>query len=135
MVDVFDKKKRSEVMSRVKSKNTKPEMLLRSALFKAGLRGYRIRTNLPGSPDVAFTKVKLAIFVDGCFWHGCPECYTEPGTNTQFWKKKLMENKERDARVNRKLEEMGWKVIRFWEHQIEKDLSGCINLIKELLYS
>lgn len=130
MVDVFDKEKRSEVMSRVKSKNTKPELILRSALYRAGLRGYRVKTKLPGSPDVAFTKRKLAIFVDGCFWHGCPECYSVPETNKEFWKNKLVENQERDAKVTNNLEKMGWKVIRLWEHQIEKDLSGCLNLIK-----
>lgn len=133
MVDVFDRAKRSEVMSKVKSKDTKPEMTLRKALYKTGLRGYRVKTKLPGSPDIVFTRVKVAVFVDGCFWHGCPECYSEPGTNVTFWRKKLAENRERDAKVNKMLADMGWKVLRLWEHQIEKDLKGCIDAIKALI--
>lgn len=133
MADIFDKEKRSEVMSKVKSGDTAPEMALRRALHKAGMRGYRVRAKLPGSPDIAYTRYRVAIFVDGCFWHGCPHCYSLPQTNRAFWKAKLEENRERDRRATEKLEDMGWRVIRFWEHEVEKDPDGCVRIVGEII--
>lgn len=130
MTDVFDKEKRSEIMSKVRSKNTGPEMILRKALYHEGLRGYRICYKVPGKPDIAFTKSKIAIFVDGCFWHSCPECNRNcPSSNTEFWRNKITTNKERDKRVNEKLEELGWTTIRIWEHSIYKNLDECVSKI------
>lgn len=131
MVDMFSKEKRSDIMSKIRSKNTKPELMLRKALFKAGARGYRLKSKLPGSPDLAYTKAKVAVFVDGCFWHGCPTCYSEPGQNKDYWKSKLERNKERDYKANEELKLLGWKIIRFWEHQVKKDLSGCVQIVLE----
>ena len=133
MVDIFTKEKRSHIMSRVRSKNTKLELLLRKYLFSKGLRGYRVNVNLPGKPDIAFPKYKVAIFVDGCFWHKCPKCFKAPETNKEFWTKKINGNVERDKRVNQQLSETGYTVIRFWEHQIVNDLNKCCSIIYKVL--
>ena len=133
MTDIFDKQKRSEIMSKVKSRNTSPELKLRKALFKEGLRGYRVNPKLPGSPDIVFTKLKIAIFVDGCFWHGCPKCYSLPKENVEYWREKLDKNRKRDVKVNQLLVEEGWEVIRFWEHEITKNLDEVIKTISSLI--
>lgn len=121
-MDIWDKKKRSEVMSKIRSKNTKPEILIRKALFAKGFR-YRINDNkLPGKPDVVLPKYKTIIFIHGCFWHrhdGCKYAYT-PKTNTDFWIEKIMANKERDIVNQSKLESMGWKVLTIWECEIRQ---------------
>lgn len=105
-------------MARIKGKNTKPEMLLRQALWRRGAR-YRLHYKTPaGRPDVVFPGPKIAIFVDGCQWHGCPEHYVRPRTRTDFWGDKLRRNVERDQRQTRQLETSGWSVLRFWEHTI-----------------
>lgn len=134
MVDVFNKEKRSEVMSKVRSKNTGIEVILRKSLYVRGIRGYRVNyKKVPGSPDIAFTKFKLAVFVDGCFWHGCPLCYSRPSTNPDFWARKLEENRNRDILVNDQLQKMGWQVLRFWEHELENDIEDCVLKIAEFL--
>jgi len=115
-------------MARVRSKNTDPELLLRRALWRVGLR-YQLRAKLPGSPDVAFVRARVAVFVDGCFWHGCPEHYAAPVRNADFWRAKVARNIERDRRADKELAEMGWSVIRVWEHQLRaglEDLANCV---------
>ncbi|MET0084739.1 MAG: very short patch repair endonuclease [Sedimenticola sp.] len=119
---------RSRCMSKIKGKDTKPELLLRKALWKKGLR-YRIHYKLPGRPDIAFVGKRLAIFVDGCFWHGCPEHGVSPKSRSEFWKKKLERNRERDKEVNEALAEDGWLVMRFWEHEIMDDLPSVVRKI------
>lgn len=119
-------------MSRIKGKNTKPEIALRKALWALGLR-YRLKSNLPGRPDMVFRGKKLAVFVDGCFWHGCPEHYVPPKTNARFWKKKISENIARDRKVDKKLKDLGWTVFRVWEHEIMDDVSYCAEIISEYL--
>ena len=133
MVDIFTKEKRSHIMSQVRSKNTKVELLLRKYIFSKGLRGYRVNVNLPGKPDIVFPKYKVAIFVDGCFWHKCPKCFKAPEANKEFWTKKINGNVERDKRVNQQLSEAGYIVIRFWEHQIMNDLNKCCSIIYRVL--
>lgn len=128
MADVLTPEQRSRCMARVRSKDTKPELRLRSALWAVGLR-YRLSYPLPGRPDLVFPGKKLAIFVDGCFWHGCPQHATFPKTNKRFWEKKLRENRERDIRVNEQLYAVGWKVIRIWEHEINDDLTTVVERI------
>ncbi len=132
MADVLTPVQRSRCMSRVKSKNTKPEIRLRKALWAVGLR-YRLRYKLPGKPDLVFVSAKLAVFVDGCFWHGCPEHATQPKTNERFWATKLGENVERDQRVNWQLRGMGWTVLRLWQHEIEGNLDNAVEQIQILL--
>lgn len=119
-------------MSRIHGKDTKPEMILRRALWHRGLR-YRLHYKLPGHPDIVFIKSKTVIFVDGCFWHGCPEHGQHVKTNRSFWNTKIRKNKERDKEVARQLKEAGWTVLRFWEHDIHKDLSTIITAIIDSL--
>jgi DNA mismatch endonuclease (patch repair protein) len=112
-------------MLRVKDRNTGPERRLRRALWAAGLR-YRLRYKLPGKPDLVFPTRRLAIFVDGCFWHGCPLHATYPKANQQFWRDKLAETIRRDQRVNATLREQSWQVLRFWEHEVEHELDRVV---------
>ena len=107
---------RSRCMAAVKSKNTKPEILVRKFLFSKGLR-FRIKSKLPGHPDIVLPKYKTVVFVDGCFWHGHPGCKyaTMPKTNTDFWQSKISTNQARDLRQTEELSALGWKVIRIWE--------------------
>jgi len=130
MVDVLTKKQRSYNMSRVRGKNTKPELALRKLLFKNGMKGYRINYKLRGKPDIVFPKHKTVIFIDGCFWHKCPECFKMPETNKAFWQEKIDSNVKRDTDVNEKLKKDGWRVLRIWGHEIKKDINKCINKIK-----
>ena len=120
-------------MSRIHGKNTSPELKLRKMLWEAGIRGYRVHYKLPGKPDIVFTRKKTAVFVDGCFWHKCPVCFRPPATNAEFWNEKLQKNVEHDQRVNRELEELGWTVLRFWEHEIRKTPEDVVERIREVL--
>lgn len=108
-------------MSRIRSKNTKPEVLVRRFLFSRGFR-FRIHVSrLPGKPDVVLRKYRTVIFVNGCFWHGHEECfsYTIPKTNVDFWREKIERNKERDLKKRIQLRTMGWHVIQVWECQLK----------------
>ena len=126
MADVLTKEQRSYNMSRIRGRDTKPEIALRKLLCSKGLRGYRVNFKLPGKPDIAFTKYKISVFIDGCFWHKCPKCFIEPETNKDFWMNKINGNAERDAETNDILTKKGWKVIRFWEHEINNNINKCL---------
>jgi DNA mismatch endonuclease (patch repair protein) len=89
---------------------------------------------LPGRPDIIFSKQRLAIFVDGCFWHGCSEHYQLPETNSEFWNNKIKKNVERDKRNDFILRDMGWNIIRIWEHELKNNLDGCLKNIKKYLF-
>jgi len=133
MPDVFSKKKRSEIMSRVRSKNTKPELFLRSSLHKLGFR-FRIHaSSLPGKPDMAFKKYGVALFVNGCFWHGHGRCRKAalPATRRAFWRKKIETNKMRDRRAHRKLKRMGWRVIVVWECRLMKKKEELVRAVAD----
>lgn len=134
-MDIWSKDKRSLVMSRIRSKNTKPELLLRTALFKLGYR-YRVHVkDLPGKPDIVFRKQGLAIFVHGCFWHYHEDCREGrvPNTNSAFWHNKLSKNVERDKRHIEALANSGWNTLVVWECEIEKNIEDTLQLvIKEL---
>lgn len=121
MTDVLTPEQRKLNMSRIRSKDTSPEKKLRQMLRERGVRGYRIHYNLPGKPDIVFVRKKIAIFIDGCFWHKCPVCFREPATRKDFWMKKIQSNVMRDEKINTQLVEQGWHVIRIWEHQIRKE--------------
>ncbi|MFD2601769.1 very short patch repair endonuclease [Flavobacterium suzhouense] len=121
-MDKWSKEKRSEVMSKIRSKDTKPEKKLRSLLFSRGLR-FRIHSKkLPGTPDIVLAKYKTVIFVHGCFWHYHKECRDGriPDTNSLFWETKLSRNISRDNKNQREIVELGWKVIVVWECKIKK---------------
>ncbi|QTA87050.1 very short patch repair endonuclease [Desulfonema magnum] len=122
---------RSENMARIRSRDTKPEIRLRQALWAAGCR-YRLRSDLPGSPDILFVKARLAVFVDGCFWHGCPMHYSAPNTRQEFWKTKLRKNVLRDMAADDALISDNWEVLRIWEHEL-KDTEEVVRRIQNLL--
>lgn len=118
-MDIWNKKKRSAVMAKIKGKDTKPEWIVRRYLFS---RGYRYRKNvkgLPGTPDIVLRKYGIVIFIHGCFWHGHEVDGTMPKTNREFWKNKIERNKLRDERNKEELRKMGWSVIIVWECQLK----------------
>lgn len=122
---------RSEHMARVKGKNTSPERLLRSALREAGLR-YRLNYKVPmGRPDIVFPGPKVAVTVDGCFWHGCPAHYSRPRSREEFWSEKLTANVERDSRLTLGLESLGWIVVRIWEHEVFTELDEVVEIVQQ----
>jgi DNA mismatch endonuclease (patch repair protein) len=133
MTDVLTPEQRKRNMSCIRGKNTEPEIILRKLLFSHGVRGYRIHYNLPGKPDIVFIKKKVAIFIDGCFWHKCSICFQEPETRKDFWMKKISSNVERDKKVNLQLQNEGWRVIRIWEHEIRKEPDRVVQRIYNLL--
>lgn len=126
----------SKVMSANKAKNTKPEVLLRQALWQDGLRGYRLHfKSVPGRPDIAFVKHKLAIFVNGCFWHRCPHCHNSvPKTNSAFWQEKFRKNVERDQKKVSQLEDLGWTVLTIWECELKEDIHKAVEKIRKALF-
>lgn len=117
-------------MSRIRGSNTGPELVLRRAAWARGLR-YRLNVRIGRArPDLVFVGARLAVFVDGCFWHCCPLHGGWPKGNNVFWKVKLDRNVERDAETNRTLIATGWKVLRFWEHQIDESAEACVTEIE-----
>lgn len=121
MPDIFTKEKRSEVMSRVKGKGNKDtEMAMIQILRKNHISGWRRNQAVLGKPDFIFPAKKVALFVDGCFWHSCPTHSNMPQNNQEFWRGKLQKNKDRDKFVTYELRKLGWKVIRVWEHELAK---------------
>jgi DNA mismatch endonuclease (patch repair protein) len=124
MADSLDPAARSRLMSRVRVRDTAPELELRRALWAAGVRGWRLHSKkLPGKPDLAFSAARLAVFVDGAFWHGHPDYYH--GQSGPFWDAKLAANRSRDARVNGELAELGWEVLRLWDFEVQRDPGAC----------
>ena len=125
----------SRVMSANKAKDTSPELAVRKALHGKGIKGYRLHSKkIPGRPDIAFTRKRVAIFINGCFWHRCPICKLPyPETNKVFWKKKFERNKERDKEKRNVLLNNGWKVLVVWEHQIDENLPDILEQIKSLI--
>lgn len=121
MADVLTKEQRSYNMSRIRSRDTQPEFVLRKAVSEVGFRGYRLHYKLTGKPDIVFPGRKIAIFIDGCFWHKCPGCFTRPETNKAFWTAKIDSNVKRDKIVNMELRKNGWKVLRIWEHELKNE--------------
>lgn len=135
MADTISAKRRSQNMSKIRSRDTKPELLLRSALHKRGLRFRVCRTDLPGKPDIVFPKEMLAIQVRGCFWHlhnNCPNGRL-PKSNLEYWRKKLEGNAKRDLLNDKYLREMGWKVMVIWECEMKDSLN--LEKIGECIHS
>ena len=132
MTDIFTKDQRSKIMSKIKTRDTGIEKALRTALWLRGHR-FRIQYKIEGKPDIVFVKQKIAIFCDGCYWHGCPVCQKIPASNKDFWLKKFDDNKKRADIVNCKLKDEGWGVLRFWGHEIKNDLERIILEIEQFL--
>ncbi len=126
---------RSQAMRAVRGKGNKTtENRLRSALATVMIRGWKVRQpGIPGNPDFVFPKLKIAIFVDGCFWHGCPTCGHIPKTNSRYWAAKITSNRRRDKANSIRLRLEGFRVLRLWEHSLEQDASACIRKIRVLL--
>lgn len=124
MADQLTPEKRSALMSRVRAKGTAPEVALRKTLWAHGLRGWRLHPQrVPGKPDLAWVGRRVAVFVDGAFWHGHPDYYW--GQSGEFWDAKIERNRERDRRVNEELEDKGWQVIRFWDFEVQGRPDEC----------
>lgn len=138
-MDVHNKESRSYNMSRIKGRKTKPEEIVAKYLFSQGFRYRRNVKKLPGTPDIVLKKYKTVIFVNGCFWHmheGC-KYFVWPKDNSEFWKNKLLANKERDEKEKKGIEELGWKVIVVWECQLkkaerERTLNWLVEKIREV---
>jgi DNA mismatch endonuclease (patch repair protein) len=116
-------------MSRQGSRDTAPEVAVRHLLHASGLR-YRVNVPVPGMPrrtiDIVFPRARIAIFMDGCFWHGCPEHATQPKSNAEWWRNKLDKNMARDRETTAHLQQIGWTVFRFWEHERPEDIARVV---------
>jgi len=123
---------RSRAMAAVKGRGNKStERRLRLGLVRGGVRGWRVRPKgLRGNPDFLFPEVRVAIFVDGCFWHGCLDCGHVPRTNRAFWAAKIERNRERDRATKEQLEAEGFRVLRFWEHELGDRLGACVATVE-----
>ena len=130
--DIMSREKRSKVMSRIRGKNTTPERMITKELRRRKLRYQKHRNDLPGRPDIVFPGLKVAVFIDGDFWHGWrfPLWQHKLSEN---WKLKISENRKRDQRNFRKLRKADWKVLRIWEHQVERDADACARKIVSCL--
>jgi DNA mismatch endonuclease (patch repair protein) len=134
MADTLCRTQRSEVMSRIKScGNRRTELALVSLLRTEGIHGWRRHFPILGRPDFAFPQQKLAVFVDGCFWHGCSRCYRRPKSNQRFWDEKLRANRQRDRHVSKTLRRSGWSVVRIWEHQLRSSPDVAVRRIRRSL--
>lgn len=126
---------RSRAMAAVRGRGNKTtEATLRLALVRASMRGWRVNdSTLPGCPDFVFPAERVAVFVDGCFWHGCSECGHIPKTNRQFWQAKIRRNRERDECSSRRLRQQKFTVLRFWEHELRSALPSCVVRIQHAM--
>jgi len=130
MADHLSPEGRSRNMAGIRSKNTKPELALRNALRLAGATGYRLhRKDLPGRPDMAFMRWKVAVFVDGVFWHGHPDHWNPDKAASDYWRAKIARNIERDLAADAALIATGWTVVRVWDLDVKGDLAGCVSRV------
>lgn len=135
MTDIMTPEQRRRCMQHIRSRNTKPEILVRRFLFAAGMRFRNNVRRLPGTPDIVLRKYKTVIFINGCFWHGHTDCYLFhlPKSNTEFWRNKIERNRARDARINLQLRDLGWNVIQIWECQLRPKYRQAT--LESLLYT
>lgn len=135
MTDTVDPRTRSKIMRKIRAKDTKLEKLVRSEMWA---RGYRYRKNLgglPGKPDMVFSTMKTVVFIDSCFWHGCPKHLRMPQSNVDYWNNKIKRNKERDDATNREYKNSGWRVVRIWEHDVKTSLETTIRKLGRIIDS
>ena len=131
--DKLSSEARSANMRAIRSYDTKPELILRSALWHSGTR-YRLRTKIGRArPDIVFPSKRVAVFVDGCFWHGCPKHYQAPTGNSIYWSRKIAGNQVRDLRNNLELQLRGWKVVRIWECEVKKNVSAAVRQVQSAI--
>jgi DNA mismatch endonuclease (patch repair protein) len=136
VADIYSKAKRSEVMSRIRGRGNKDTEVALAKLFRRHkITGWRRNQKIFGKPDFVFRRERLAVFVDGCFWHGCPKHGTKPKGNAAFWKKKFARNQARDRLVNCTMRRTGWRVLRIWEHILQwatKDKQNEARLLRRI---
>lgn len=128
-MDTVSKKKRSEIMSAIKGKDTKMEVAFRRALWEKGFRYRKNSSKYFGKPDIVLKKHKTVIFLDSCFWHGCKKHLRLPATRKKYWREKIERNKKRDKEVSRYYKKIGWRVFRFWEHEIKKNSEKAVGKV------
>lgn len=131
-MDNLNRVQRSYCMSRIKSVDTKPELAFRKYIWEKGLKGYRLHKNIKGKPDIFFAKKKIAVFIDGCFWHKCPICFRKPKSDNEYWNKKIINNKRRDKQISKELEKQNIIVVRFWAHEIKNTINECYKHLNDL---
>jgi DNA mismatch endonuclease, patch repair protein len=133
VTDTRTREQRSRIMAAVKGKNTGPEMILRKALYAAGVRGWRCHyRRVAGTPDIAWPSKRVAVFVDGAFWHGHPSRY-RPGRSGTYWDDKIARNVERDRAVDDELARLGWSVVRIWDFEVKRDVPGAVARVQAAL--
>ena len=132
LTDNLTKEKRSTVMASIHGSRTKPELIFKELVDG---RIIRFHPNMFGNPDFGNKSRKIAIFIDGCFWHGCPKCYRAPTTNNEYWSKKFERNKKNDSKISEELIKEGFVVLRFWEHEINSDPLACARRTMEAVIS
>ena len=133
MADTVTKQKRSEIMRAIKNKDSKIERRLRKELSRIGLKYRKNVSSLKGKPDLVFKKDKVVVFLDSCFWHGCRWHCRLPRTNRVYWRTKIANNKKRDKKTNKIYKKIGWKILRFWEHEINNNFAKVIREIENSL--
>lgn len=132
MPDTLSPTQRARCMSHNRSTDTSPELKLRRQLWRRGYR-YRVHARIRGRPDLVFKRKKVAVFVDGCFWHGCQQHKNPPRTNAAFWKTKIQGNVQRDHKITKELTDAGWVVLRFWEHEVKRDAKSAAARVISIL--
>lgn len=133
-MDKVSPRVRSFIMSRIRSRNTAMEVLFARELRRSRV-SFRQHANLLGKPDFVFRKAKTVVFLDSCFWHRCPYHYRHPQSRPEYWGPKIENNVKRDRKTRSEYRRCGWKVFRFWEHQIQNDILGCAEIVVETLRS
>ena len=123
---------RSHCMSQIRSKNTLVEIKFRKLIWGYGIRGYRVNARLKGKPDLYYPAKNIAVFLDGCFWHKCPNCFIKPKSRKSYWDQKIESNVQRDILTTKLLQKEGLYVIRFWEHEIRKDAVKCLRKLASI---
>ncbi len=131
-MDTLTKSQRSHCMSQIKRRGTTPETIFRTHLRKNGFRNYRMDAKIPGRADIYFPKKQIAVFIDGCFWHKCPNCFIKPKSNKEYWNSKIRRNVLRDKEINSLLRKQKIKTVRFWEHEIKRNLDKCYNKFNKI---
>lgn len=132
-MDTRTPEKRRQIMSAVRQKDTQPELRLRRALYKAGVRGWRCHyKRAPGKPDLAWPQRKVAVFVDGAFWHGHPSRH-KPGRSGPYWDNKIARNVQRDREVDERLAGLGWLAMRLWDFEVTRSLPASVARVEQLL--
>lgn len=134
MADHLSKTGRSRNMAAIRARDTKPELALRAALRAAGVTGYRVhRRDIPGRPDIAFIRWKVAVFVDGVFWHGHPDHWDPGKASSDYWRRKIAGNIERDRAADTVLAGLGWRVVRVWDLDVRDSLEACTQQVVRAL--